>query len=364
MDFLKKNGFAVGLGAGGLVALGLLWFLVLGKIFGSVSDSRSSLGKIEKDYKGFAKMEVVPSKRSKGVLEVKKKMWDEAIESASKVYDQKKDRFNELLDEYVATGGTVDEPASFKAAYTSKVEKLRAEYQKKFLKGPAGTAPEGAPPTTPPPPEGEGAPGAGPPTAPPAPGPAPAPAPAPSPAPASPKDTREAKDIPPVIQLFPRFNTAEDVTRAMRELWIIIELFGALEELNLGGLQEVNFPDRDQTKTAADPNAPKEYNWVRARATIDMPYGDVEPLLDRIFKSDRVPLRLDSLEVYRKQENVIVKLVESKVYKDDGEIEAEPPDKVVSEPPVTVVLELSGLNWLGPQAQAEAPKTAKDKTEK
>ena len=333
MDFLKKHGFAVGLGALGLGAMLLLWFMVVSKIWG-FAEHRESLGTLEKKFKKYASAKdtpILPNENTKNYWTDLQKKRDDSVAEGLQFYDAKKEQFDDLQPSYTST---VEDATGYKPFYNTEIDRLRKDYQAAFA--PAAPVEEKA---------AEGA------------------APA-APAPAAAKDAaKDPKDLLPVISQVTKFNDAADVKRAAKELWIITEIITKLKDIKIGGLQDIGFPEREKSMMP-DPTAPKDHRWFRARAVIEMPFIQVEPFLAQLLGSDRVPLRLESLEIRRKQETVLVKAATTKSYANKSGADADDIQNVPPEPPVLALFELSALTWIGPQAAPAESAPVEDEGDK
>jgi hypothetical protein len=339
MDFLKKNSFALGLGALGVGALALLYFMVFAKIMGEgdMAVAQANLEKIETDMKRFAdpaKVKILPTPENQATVKKWKDDYDAALKAGQEFYEKLREKFDEF------ESGSADDWSGFKGTYTTAIEGERDAYRKAFLEAPpAPPAPDATPPA-----EGTTA--------------------APTPPPPASREKGEVKEEFPIISKCTKFAAPEDAKRAQKELWIVKEIFAKFTALKIGGLQRIDFPDRDKDREGAlDPNSSDsmEYRWIRTKAIIEMPFLQLEPLLTALFESDRVPFRLDSLEVWRRQESVVLEDVLTKVY--DGK-NAEKAEKELAttpeEPKVMVTLELSALNWVGTPAKSAEKKTGKE----
>src|ERR1041385_1004475 len=146
MDFLKKNGFAVALGTLRLGALALLWFLVLGKIFGPLSTAQGDLVTVKKRYDNLLKSKEIPSEQRLLALEEARKKWDETLKEARKFFDDRNEKFEALHDKFEAQDAT--DVAGFKTFYNNMLDTLKKEYLALVasLAPGAAPAPDGAAP--------------------------------------------------------------------------------------------------------------------------------------------------------------------------------------------------------------------------
>jgi hypothetical protein len=372
MDFLKKNMFAVSLGALGVGALVLLYVMVISKIIFPLGEAKVGLAEQQARYEKYKKSKKrIPSKTYRESLETQQKQWDEVIAAGKKLYEEKRDKFDELHPDF--TAGDATQTADFRTFFSTTLDALKADYQKSFQPAAAAPAEGAAAPAAPEAPADGSAPAAPAPdagAAAPAPG-APAPAaaaaaPAPAPTPSSKKgDAKEPTG--PRIDPYPRFNDAEDVKKAMKELWMAIEVVHTLKDLKVSGLQEIKYPARFPERSGAQGVvvAPTSWHrWISCQVIVDMPFAQLEPFVAKILQSDRVPFRLEGVEVLRPEEAVIVSDSFKKVVTDDTEatkVLGDPAalEAIVPEPNVRVELNLSALLWAGaaPEKPADAKKT-------
>jgi len=320
MDALKKHGFAISLGILGVGAICLLYFMVLGKVWGDLAATKSGLDSVRRDYKKYLDKKmypVFPSQKNQEVRDQAAQEFSGALREGEKLYEERQKKFGEIDH----PGGAQD-PSGFKPYYETEIKQLIADYQKKF----------------PPPAEPE-------------------------------ESSARSRDEPqerPKVMRFPQFNVPEDVQRAMKELWIAREVFKASTELEIGGLQEIQFPDRPTgekraaragRKQGKKEEAPSvyQYDWVKTRVYVEMPFEKIEPLVTKLLSSDRVPLRIDLINMGRSQEaiqeNVVVKEYESR-----DNLVKEAPGGLITEPPVRVIFEFSALDWTGPKEKSEEKK--------
>ncbi len=336
METLKKNGFAISLGILGIGALALLYFLVLGKIWGDLATTKGDLNKIQGEYRRYSdknKTQYPPSPQVKEMMEQARGSWSTALGNGELFYDTKKQSF----DQIDFAGGDKD-PSGFKTFYQTEVEQLRKDFQDKFLKKEEAPTPSGTPGAEE----------------------------------AAPVDEEEGEKLP-LVDLYPQFNQAEDVQRAMKELWIIREVFKVAAELQLAGLHRISFPERFQAESRG-PRSPRrtrekakeapkeyEYDWIGSRVSILMPFLKIEPFLAKICESQRVPFLLQALRVGRQQESILKDEVAVKVYTEANQMKSESPEDIVAEPGVMVVFEFSSLNWKGKAKPTE--ETSKEDTD-
>ncbi len=374
MEALKKNGFAIALSAAGVVALVLLYMFVIGPAIGggSLNDKKEALQaqltKLNR-YGDKRKVLELPTEAAKKNREDAEKKLKEAIGNVHQFYSARKEKFAEIPEGYT---GDADSPAGFKAYYDSRIEDLTKEYRTKFAKAPPPAAAEAPSPggTGPASPSAPAQPAS---TTPPAvPPPAVAPAPVP-PARGGAADAQEEK----IVDAMARIEKSEDIQRANKELWLVEEIFKAATDLKLGGIQAIRFPGRTQAMTARAEAAKKEakkdskrdsgkvgkdaakapartFELINVQVTLDMPLNQFEPLLAKLFQSERALLRLESMDVRKKPEALQTKVLVVKDYPTDGEAAKESSDALLAEPPETIQFTLAAIDWLGAPEEATA----------
>lgn len=331
MDKLKQNAFTIILSVGGVVALALLWFLVLSPLMasseGSVGGSREKLTKLLGTYKQLAdkkRTPVLPTAENRKADEKDAKSVSAEVVAAKNFYEGRSATFSEF--ETDAPGA--EESVLFKGWYESTVDKLRADYRAKFLPSDTAAAPvDGAVPATA------------------------------APAAAATKAKDDALAEEPTVVPEAKVNGPEDVKRTMKEFWILKDVFEGATGLSIAGLKSIGFPARSGERAARGEkekdkvdSAPKDHAWMKAIVTVDLPLTKLEPLVAKLLASERVPFRLDSIEVTRPINSHVSKVV---VVIDSSKKEAEKPAGDGDEPVVTAQIGLSAMEWIGDTSPSE-----------
>ena len=149
-----------------------------------------------------------------------------------------------------------------------------------------------------------------------------------------------------------------EIPLAMREYWMTAEVFAALEELAIAGLQAITFPSSRDT-----PDTQRKYHAAMPiQFDVVMPVSKLENLVTRLLSSDRVPFVLENLELRKTPEMIDpfaqpeFPLVREMSYPNRA-IAEDPSQKseaLFPEPGVLVTIKLRGIYWEGiPEAPAE-----------
>ena len=149
--------------------------------------------------------------------------------------------------------------------------------------------------------------------------------------------------------------------QAMKQYWISEAVFGACHQLEIDGLQSIEFPvererssSRRSSKKAEpeDPVSKVVYAKVEASVLLHMKYSKLKDLLGALYKNPRVPfLEPKSVEFGKIEDSVkdFSKFIRQQTFQsqalaDAAEVAGEP---AVEEPLVKVRLELVALDWKG-----------------
>lgn len=148
--------------------------------------------------------------------------------------------------------------------------------------------------------------------------------------------------------------------QAMKQYWISEAVFAACTQLEVSGLQSIEFPvEKERTSRRGskkeeeeEPKSKANYAKVEASVLIHMKYSKLKELLSALYKNPRVPFleprsvqfgkiedSVKSFSKYVRQQSF-----QSRALADAAEAAGEP---VVAEPLVKVRLELIALDWNG-----------------
>ncbi|MGQ9589690.1 MAG: hypothetical protein ACUVYA_05275 [Planctomycetota bacterium] len=303
MDKLKENLFPISVGAIGIALLVLAYLLVfsrwqaLGTTTGQVRDQIQRLRTI-------SRKRPLPIEEQKRQLEEELESKAAALRDAADFYEQKAVPFRMFFE-----NSTEPQPLStFVSLYNDGVTKLIDEYRTKF-----GIKVE------------EG-----------------------------------AQEVRPRVSKIEPMDESR-LERAMREYWIIAEVFRALEAHGVGGLKSIEFPGRDVA-----PREPPPY-WRNIAFTVeaDVEFSKLEDMLTELCASPVVPLILEELTVRKAPDSVAkyLALDTQATFKDAVAASRPTYDELVPEPPAAVTLKFTAVDWKGvPELQEPAPGSAR-KTE-
>jgi len=167
------------------------------------------------------------------------------------------------------------------------------------------------------------------------------------------------------------------MSQAMKQYWISEAVFAACHQLDISGLQSIEFPvekervSRRRSKNSAVIEPPKSkasYDKVGASVLIHMEYSKLKELLAVLYKNSRVPfLEPKSVEFGKIEDSVkgFSKYIrqqtfQSRALADAAEKAGEP---VALEPLVKVRLELVALHWKGVERSKDDSENIEDEDE-
>ena len=309
MDKLKENIFEISLGVVGVFLLVLAYFLVYSPL-SELGAKESQMKKTISDYAKFTdpkKYPFLPTKEYKDYLEKQKEVDETALKSGVAFYDEQAKEFHEYFD------GSSDPPVAdlFVQKYNDAIKALVDGYREKFHI----------------------------------------------------KDDPQADQTPPVVKkVEPITEENRMIPVAMKEYWMLKEIFDALTKHQIGGLRSIDFPGR-----AVEPkDAPKYYRSMNSTVQIDMPFSKIENVLTEIFQSKRVPFQWEELTYQKTPESLgqHQSLERSLPFKNETDAKAAEYSALVPEPPVLVTLKLSAFDWQGGilEEKTEAPKAEAEET--
>lgn len=304
MDKLKENLFPISVGAIGIALLVLAYFLVFSRWQALGTTTRQVQDQIQR-LKTISRKRPLPIEEQKRQLEEELESKAAALRDAAQFYDQKAGPFRLFFE-----NSAEPQPLStFVSLYNDGITKLVDEYRSKF-----GIKVE------------EG-----------------------------------AQDVRPRVSKIEPIADESRIERAMREYWIIAEVFRAFETLGVGGLKSIEFPGRDVA-----PREPPPY-WRTIAFTVeaDVEFSKLEDLLTELYASQVVPFLLEELTVKKSPDSVAKYLaLETEASFKDAVAASRPSyDELVPEPPAAVTLKFTAIDWKGvPEVQEPAAGSAR-KTE-
>lgn len=303
MNKLKENIFGIAVGGACLGLLVLGYFLVFMPLT-TLGQKQAELDLKLKDLKTLndaKKTQFVPTIGYARELKQRQETDDAALKEGAQYYADRTKPFQVFFGDAAAA----PDSATFFAQYQTEIDKLVAAYREKFqIAAAAGQNPE---------------------------------------------------DLAPKVSKMDLAGADEaKMAAAMKEFWIIQEVMNACVELELGGLQSIDFPGR----TTVDKYPHPYYAAVAAEVQIDLPFSKKENFLTRVLESKRVPFVIESIVMRKKPEDLAryqgLELV--KDFKQGDNPKAKAFDELVPEPNVSVTARLLGFDWKGIPEQVETPK--------
>ena len=306
MDKLKENIFGIVLGAVGLLLLVLAYFLVFSPLQ-ELSAKEEELKKTSDSYKRLIdpkRTPHVPTKEWLEYLDKQKEVDGSALKKGVEFYEEQAKAFHEYFD-------GEQPPASdiFVQRYNDSIKALIDAYREKFhIK----------------------------------------------------VDPGQEDQAPPKVGKVEATAITDDkmMQVAMKEYWIIKDIFDAFTKLQSGGLRAIEFPGR-----GVEPKeAPKYYRLINCTVLADVPFSTIENLLTELFQSKRVPFELEELSYQKTPESLAQFQIPKRTQVFRNENEAKAPDAdyatLVPEPNVSLTLKLSAFDWQGSgilEEKTEAP---------
>jgi hypothetical protein len=306
MNKLKENAFEIATGGVLVLLLALVYFLVW-QPMSTLGAKQARLEAKTKELRGLNDAKKTPEVPTQAYLELltsRGEVEKNAISRGIEYYAEKGKKFQLFFED----AATAPDSATFLAAYTDGIRKLREEYQGKF--GIKLTDP-GA----------------------------------------------DVNQIPPRVST--RDNLSDtDIPVAMKEFWITKAVFDACTALGIGGLQAVDF----QGRTAVEKTPHPYYGKLPVQVTVELPFAKIENLVSKLLADERVPLILEELEAKKKAEPMasFKDLAVVHDFKEVGEAKKAAYQELVPEPDVVAVMKFHGLDWKGVPAEAEKKETSED----
>jgi hypothetical protein len=309
MDKLKENKFWIGAIGTGLLLVGLVFWLIYLPM-SELLESQDALAKNIRTLEKAERWEFLPTEARWKHLRAESAAEVEALNRGIHEYDTLGKRFQEYFDDAVEPPQVSD----FGARYQVEFGRLIDSYQKKFQ---IQASDPGAPATA----------------------------------------SGDQGDLPPRVNRIQVGQLDEErLPVAMKEFWIAQSVIQTCEELDLGGLQEVEFLTRDsEHKDSAETHA-----WRSVRVDIDLPYSQAENLLTDLLTVDRVRFRVQSLDIQKSTASLAAhkSLVIEEEFEQYSEAKAKSYMEVAPEPDVKMQLVLDAFDWKG--MQPEELKSAAD----
>ena len=175
-----------------------------------------------------------------------------------------------------------------------------------------------------------------------------------------------------VIELVKLDEINANMPRAMKQYLVTEAVFEVCNQLDIGGLQKIEFPQERAKSTsrrssasrkkddAADEEATGkvEYSRVEAVVEIHMQYGKLQGFLSTLYESERVPfIEPKSIEFGKLPSSLegFAKYVRQQTFKsqalaDAAQAAGEPS---AQEPPVKVIMRLVAIDWKGAEVAAD-----------
>jgi len=309
MNKLKENIFAIGVG-GACLGLLVLGYVLIFMPLTTLGQKQAELDTKLKDLKALndsKKTLFVPTPDYAKELARKQEADEAALKEGEQFYADRTKPFQLFFDD----AATPSDSATFVSRYQTEIDKLVTAYREKFkIAAAAGQNPDDL--------------------------------------------------VPKVSKMDLAVADETKMAAAMKEFWIIQDVLNACMELDLGGLQSVDFPGR----SAVEKNPHPYYATIIAEIQIDLSFSKKENLLTKILESKRVPFVIDSIVMRKKPEDVAkyqgLELV--KVFKQGENPKAKPFEELVPEPNVSVTIRLLGFDWKGiPAPKEEEKKESEDK---
>ncbi len=300
MDKLKQNLFPISVGAVGVVLLVLAYVLVFKK-FQELAGVSAKVSQETSRLKTLVRKNPLPVKEIEEQLEREIQSKKSALEEGIQFYEQRTRAFRTYFNNEAQPQAL----STFVSEYNDGVTKLIEGYRSKFdIKVEEGAA-----------------------------------------------DARPTVD---------RVDVTDEsrIERAMKEYWIIQEVFRAFESLGLKGLKSIAFPARD-----VQPKEPPPY-WRTIAFTVEaqVPFSKLEDLLTQLYASPMVSLILEELTLKKTPELIIPYLpLEKEVsFQDAVAASRQPYEALVPEPDAVVTLRFTAIDWKGvPETQVASPGSAK-----
>ncbi|HVR76138.1 MAG TPA: hypothetical protein VMT52_17535 [Planctomycetota bacterium] len=302
MDKLKQNSFWIAVGATGLVLAALTWFLVIDKLF-QLDELGAEIEKTAGDLQRTLKKEFLPLPEYKEYLQEKLKADMNALTDGVTFYEAQGKAFDRFFDDQEVA----PDPATFSARYVDLHKDFVLQYRTKFGIRPV----EGQP---------------------------------------------EEQQVPVVSRI--EVLDEQNVPRAMKELWIVEEIFRASTKLEIGGLKLIKFEARSVT----DKDAAPYHGILEVQVDVEMPFSMMENFLTEVFSSPRVPFLVKDITMQKPLESVTqhVKMPVVKKYKEAADADKDDFRTLVPEPVVLFNLKLDAVDWKGIPVEAE-PEPEADK---
>jgi hypothetical protein len=318
MENFKENAFTYSLVGLGIVFVVLFYLLIWGPL-GTFADKGSELDRARRTLKGYSREDPIPCRELVEFRRAEGEQNQASFEEALKVYAEKTRKFGLFFDDQVNPPAA----AEFYGRYRDGIRGMQGPYR-----------------------EAHGL-------------------------PTAPQDPRQdLGDLPPVVQLVEDKVILQDpatqIPVAMKQYWIVKDVFDACKALDLGGLKEISFPtltarERSRRARKNEEESVVDFEYVTAEVKISMTFEKIEDFLEHLYGSERVPFVQPDISVTKDEEaqrsHLKIARVESFTGEGQGEKEARAAvyEAKVPEPPVDVTFLLRALDYRG--LRPEQPET-------
>jgi hypothetical protein len=308
MDKIKQNLFAISIGALALALAAFIYFWPVNQILSGIDGADQRLKSVDSRLNKFLKADPVPSEEYHDALAERQKQLERTILDAEDYMSAKQRRFNEFFEDKSENTS----PADFKATFSTQVAEIKKKYLERFKR----LSPEDA--------VAQG---------------------------------KDAKDVMPFDVQETDVSDQATVKRAMKQFWIIDQVFQTLTKMELGHLLSVRFPT---ARPKDELPAPPTLDLIRVNIEVQLPLAKLESFLQDLFASERVPfLDVESVQVERVPAQTIPNRIIEKSY-DRSQLAEQDRETFTSqpEPEVEATLVLTVMDWKGlPKKNAADTKT-------
>lgn len=304
MDKLKENAFAYSLAGLGVIFLVLFYMLVLGPL-GTFATKQEDLEKGDSSLKKLLRLEVLPRPAYVDYVKQQGELNKSAFDTTLENYREKTKAFQLYF------GDEPTPPPNFYPPYQDGINALQRAYREKHN---LATAPV---------------------------------------------DTRRGQpvDLPASVELVKQEDVTtmpeEAIPLAMKQYWIVDEVFRACETLKLAGLGSIRFPkaaSRDRGFAKEKEQQLVDFDYITAEVKINLRFREIDAFLRALYASERVPfLEPEEITVTKNEElqKDWLKLPRLQEYDSIGEAKNVVYDKDIVEPTLEVTFLLRALDYRG-----------------
>lgn len=318
MDKMKDNLFGLGVFLV-VVVLGGAGYSLVWSPEADLAMQRKALDKAKDDLEGFISKEVLPTEEYVRKITVAQEKMEDIFDEAVGVFQGRCEAFHLFFSDQEQ----VPVVSEFSGQYQDSSTSLRTKYWEKF----PHKAVEGK--------EGESA-----------------------------KEEEDPEKRAPIIEMVKDTDiegpeSEAKMRQAMKQYWISEAVFSACDQLEIGGLQSIDFPvekERSSSRRSrkkSEPEAPTSkvvYAKVEATVLLHMKYSKLKEFLGALYKNPRVPfLEPKSVEFGKIEDSVkdFSKFVRQQTFQSRALADAAEAagELTVQEPLVKVRLDLVALDW-------------------